>query len=271
MHVQAKAMPAFPLSPGSQNPPITSDTLLAMQQNADHSVHGDPDLDELSALGFIKPLVMFNKSTVWRLIAPELLFGLTLTVAIKEMTTLTHFHVPGDIAKLHTFLGGFLGFLLAMRANAAKDAFMDGRAHLGAIANGLRDVLSAIICVDINEASRHVHFKGAKQGKAGAQLAQRANQQFNDAEDIRRHCNILYAFIRQAVRERAHGFAPEFMAHTADHQLRREWAAGQGRAGSSGAAQAAAADAFVKKNFLADPCSPLVAYMLKPNDGGCSS
>lgn len=203
-------------------------------------------VDETHPIGFLSPLFLWHRDPAMTSNGPELIFGIILLCIVKYVEGQTHFTVPADVAKIHTLLGGFLAFLLAMRANAANHAYIDGRGHLGGMMNGLRQ-----ICLNVYT----LNLDPNDEDEIG---------QVVEAERIRRYCNILYAFIRQAMRESRHGFNPKYMKKFRPEtklQAAMKCAYEDAESDHPGVDHAHVLNQY----YLEDPTMPLISFMLKEN------
>ena len=98
----------------------------------------------------------------------------------------------------HTIAGSILGFLLVFRVNLAYTKFYEAKEALGLVYDGLRNVMVAISSF-MRESSK------AERGFREHTPAQLAQLRL-DLIELLRLTNLLFAFIRQAVREQRHGY-----------------------------------------------------------------
>mmetsp|Transcript_30067 Transcript_30067/g.97866 ORF Transcript_30067/g.97866 Transcript_30067/m.97866 type:complete len:2075 (-) Transcript_30067:133-6357(-) len=113
----------------------------------------------------------------------------------------------------HQVAGGILGFLLVIRTNIAYYRYYEGKKFLGAMYNALRNVN-----VGFNS-----FFRMNRDGETGydANLSEKHQAELTrDHIELRRLSNLLFAFIRQAVREKRHGYPDG--THPKDSELLRE-------------------------------------------------
>ena len=100
----------------------------------------------------------------------------------------------------HTVTGAILGFLLVFRANLSYSKFYEAKEALGLVYDGIRNC-------NVSFAS---FMRQSRDGELGRNYSkeERARRQVmiqNDSKELLRLSSILYAFIRQAIRDQRHG------------------------------------------------------------------
>mmetsp|Transcript_11357 Transcript_11357/g.13423 ORF Transcript_11357/g.13423 Transcript_11357/m.13423 type:complete len:2088 (+) Transcript_11357:378-6641(+) len=108
----------------------------------------------------------------------------------------------------HNVVGVVLSFLLVFRTGMAYDRYYDGKAALGSIYSGIRDLNIAFTVFlrlpkedeENYDTLHHGNLSVDEHNKLLSNLAR-------DRVELLRLTNLLYAFIRQAVREHRHGYS----------------------------------------------------------------
>ena len=99
--------------------------------------------------------------------------------------------IPIDVEAMHGIVGQILGFLIVFRSSQSYGSFVEGRKILGDIANNLREL-------SMNTYTFHVREELTDDAALVAELR----------EKVRRQINLLYAVVRQQIREKQEGFEP---------------------------------------------------------------
>ena len=110
----------------------------------------------------------------------------------------------------HLGVSVVLSFLLVFRADLAYERYYQGKSALGAIHTGIRNlnVATATFLRAHPPMSRHGGKKSViNQRKWAAKNAMRAAALARDRMELFRLTNLLYAFVRQAVRAQRHGYS----------------------------------------------------------------
>lgn len=143
-------------------------------------------------------VALLGNITVWRLCAKS---GNLLTMSAED--TLPE---NCDATQLfatptaHRLVGNITGFLLVFRTYIADYRFYEGKKSLGALFNAIRNV-NVAFCSFLR-----TDLEG-EQAYVGDQAQVEVNTQLSkDHIELRRLSNLLFAFIRQAVREQRHGY-----------------------------------------------------------------
>lgn len=112
----------------------------------------------------------------------------------------------------HLVITGVLAFLLAFRTNIAYYRYYEGKKFLGMLLNAVRNV--NVACVAFVRAPR----EGEEGFEARKEVREELSKELNrDRIELRRLSNVLYGFIRQAIREQRAGY-PD-MPNVTDNQL----------------------------------------------------
>ena len=109
----------------------------------------------------------------------------------------------------HSVAGGIIGFMLVFRTSISYYRFYEGKKYLGHLYDALRNANIAFCS-----------FMRSSESDAGAERFDRALNA--DRVQLRRLSSVLYAFIRQSVREHRHGYKPGCHAPATDASLVEE-------------------------------------------------
>ena len=96
--------------------------------------------------------------------------------------------LPDDVKSMHSTVGTLIAFLMAFRTSQSYTNYVEGRKILGGMCNNLREM-----------AMNTYTFRACLEGEEGDEVAA-------IRRNIRRQINVLYAVIRQHVREYTEGF-----------------------------------------------------------------
>jgi predicted membrane chloride channel (bestrophin family) len=172
-----------------------------------------PALDEESEFAFIYNLFFF-KDTAVEHVWPQLVLawlmcllsnaiywlvkGYNVAAVDDVIDDSNDFHyqpsnawIPIDVEAMHGIVGQILGFLIVFRSSQSYGSFVEGRKILGDIANNLREL-------SMNTYTFHVREELTDDAALVAELR----------EKVRRQINLLYAVVRQQIREKQEGFEP---------------------------------------------------------------
>jgi len=147
-------------------------------------------IDESSEWAFITQVFKLQ-GTVWIDIYPQLLFAwamcfvASLTYWLNDNPTNW---LPDDVKSMHGTVGTLIAFLMAFRTSQSYTNYVEGRKILGGICNNLREM-----------AMTTYTFRANLTGAEGEEVCR-------IRRNIRRQINVLYAVIRQHVREYEEGF-----------------------------------------------------------------
>jgi predicted membrane chloride channel (bestrophin family) len=145
-----------------------------------------------------------------RRVVPQVL----LAAAIGAVANWAKVHMCGADVKLssecsvtfhteaHAICGAIIGFLLVFCANIAYLRYYEARSAVGDIYHGLRNMnieFASFLRAPIAGEPGHVPAKGTDLPDDAASIK-------DDQLELRRLSNVLFAFIRQALREHRHGY-----------------------------------------------------------------
>lgn len=154
-------------------------------------------MSEDSELSFVINIFKWQ-GTALAEIVPQLITVLGLTVVAQLIVYFyPSYELPPDAEAVHKILGSTLGFLVVFRSGQAYSNYVEGRKILGAICNNMREVTQ--VC--------HT-FNAHKDADLDKVVILR--------KTIRRKLMLLYATMRQAVREQHDGFTPGCSIEDAD-------------------------------------------------------
>ncbi|EKU20316.1 membrane protein, partial [Nannochloropsis gaditana CCMP526] len=108
-----------------------------------------------------------------------------------------------DLKIGHGFIGSILGFSIAFRTNAAYDRYYEGRKILSIILENSRSILRDVYSFLLKAPA----FPSPTSSCSSLPVPDDAAV-LVISSDLRRRLNILFAFIRQSVRESLSGFSP---------------------------------------------------------------
>jgi hypothetical protein len=162
-----------------------------------------------------------------------------------------------EMTDIHGILGGVIGFVVAFRLNNSYMTYNEGRRLVGQLMNGLREVVldcySAlpptqptkggdrdedegandtltlrITPPDSSIATATASVPATEKQQAAAAAAYGSSSGDDDAllesaREVRRLCNVLFAFVRQDVREAQHGFLPGSDLEHVGFDARKVW------------------------------------------------
>lgn len=109
----------------------------------------------------------------------------------------------------HSVAGGIIGFMLVFRTSISYYRFYEGKKYLGHLYDAIRNANIAFCS-----------FMRSSESDGGAERFDRALNA--DRVELRRLSSVLYAFIRQSVREHRHGYKPGCHAPATDASLVEE-------------------------------------------------
>lgn len=160
----------------------------------DFWVRENDQRDEVSFMG--KDLSVGLKGVLWflALLWPNIAFALLCSFIAETMPSPPIPFIDetvADLQKIHGFVGTILGFTIGFRTSAAYERYYEGRRLLSRIMESsrsiTRDIYSFLLKPDQEDQEGEVALI---------------------CEDVRRKLNVLFAFIRQSVRESVLGFCP---------------------------------------------------------------
>ena len=148
------------------------------------------ELNEDSLLSFL-----FNTfrcfGTVFENLCGQLILAFLMLAATHfiEADEPSKFKLPDCVVLSYKLFGRMLAFFLVFRLQEAIGAFTDGRRNLDRISGNLRDMIGHVYCSFINDDAPREDVEHARR-------------------EIVRLANLLFALMRQALRESNDGFTP---------------------------------------------------------------
>ncbi|GAB5034670.1 Hypothetical protein NocV09_02001190 [Nannochloropsis oceanica] len=126
-------------------------------------------------------------------------------LSAEDATYLTPLDVKDfpDLKIVHGFVGSILGFSIGFRTNAAYDRYYEGRKILSTILENSRSIIRDVYSFILKTPSPP-SFPPSPPLSAPDDAAVEVV-----SDDIRRRLNVLFAFVRQSVRESLIGFSPD--------------------------------------------------------------
>lgn len=129
----------------------------------------------------------------------------------------------------HSVAGGIIGFMLVFRTSISYYRFYEGKKYLGQLYDSVRNANIAFCSfmrsaedgdvmqrMDAGGNRRRSRFKG---GGATATFVSFDGKLNKDRVELRRLSSVLYAFIRQAIREHRHGYPVDCSVTATDASL----------------------------------------------------
>ena len=115
----------------------------------------------------------------------------------------------------HAVAGGVIGFMLVFRTSISYYRFYEGKKYLGHLHDALRNANVAFCAFLRTNASQEARrSRPSRSGNTLESLPDRleslrrsTKRSTADRVELRRLSNVLFAFVRQSVRERRHGYA----------------------------------------------------------------
>jgi predicted membrane chloride channel (bestrophin family) len=152
------------------------------------------------------PLTFFTvlfryRGTVLPKIMPQTLFAVFVSVLAQVVkiywcgaNITSHSECPLAFSETaHSVAGGIIGFMLVFRTSISYYRFYEGKKYLGNLYDSVRNANIGFNAFMRSSEDEHVH----------AGFSHSLNR---DRVELRRLSSVLYAFIRQAVREHRHGY-----------------------------------------------------------------
>jgi len=149
-------------------------------------------------------------------VLPKLVPQLVVSILVGIFAQVCKLYAPGcgpDIREAsecwitftddaHNVVGVALGFMLVFRVDLAYERYYDAKGTLGAIYNGIRN-LNVAFAVYIRES------KPDEIGYSAKRSAELKNEVAEDRSELLRMTNLMYTFMRQALREYRLGYPGE--------------------------------------------------------------
>jgi len=115
--------------------------------------------------------------------------------------------------EMHAICGAIIGFLLVFCANIAYMKFYEAKSAIGDVYHGIRNMniaFASFLRAPVQGEPGHANYKG-KGKNGGIQIVPGSSAASirNDQLELRRLTNILFAFMRQALREQRHGYSSD--------------------------------------------------------------
>lgn len=213
-----------------------------------------PEMQEESELAFLYN-VFYWSSTAIKAIWPQLVFVwincLLANIVYKYREGFVHptsadvqlygsqdGWLPTDAEKTHSAIASILGFLVVFRSSQGYGSYVEGRKIFGAICNNLREMAMNTYTFNV---------------RSGMDVD--APMVVDCRKRIRRHINLLYAVMRQQLREFHNGFQPgsDLAAKTGEPNFKNgeptpEW------------------NKIWQANWQLDPVKPRIAQLMTFNE-----
>jgi predicted membrane chloride channel (bestrophin family) len=129
----------------------------------------------------------------------------------------------------HAVAGGVIGFMLVFRTSISYYRFYEGKKYLGHLHDALRNANVAFCAFLRTNASQEARrSRPSRSGNTLQSLPDRLEStRFDEAlnrdrVELRRLSNVLFAFVRQSVRERRHGYAEGCRVRATETSLLRD-------------------------------------------------
>ena len=106
----------------------------------------------------------------------------------------------------HSVAGGIIGFMLVFRTSISYYRFYEGKKYLGQLYDSVRNANIAFCSFLRSAEDDNVTHHVAAGNKSKRSLISFNSALNKDRVELRRLSSILYAFIRQAIREHRHGY-----------------------------------------------------------------
>jgi len=181
------------------------------------------------------------RGTVLPRVFPQVLFAVVSSLCAQ---TLKIYWCGADIVShaqcslafsetAHAVAGGVIGFMLVFRTSISYYRFYEGKKYLGHLHDALRNA-NVAFCAFLRtnasqEARRSRPSRPSRSGNTREESlpdrleSTRFDEALNrDRVELRRLSNVLFAFVRQSVRERRHGYAEGCRVRATETSLLRD-------------------------------------------------
>ena len=178
------------------------------------------------------------KGTVLPRVFPQVLFAVVSSLCAQ---TLKIYWCGADIIShaqcslafsetAHTVAGGVIGFMLVFRTSISYYRFYEGKKYLGQLHDALRNAnvaFCAFLRTNAPGTRPRRSGRGLSETSETAETCETCETHLDEAlhrdrVELRRLSNVLFAFVRQSVRERRHGYPKECKVRATETSLLRD-------------------------------------------------
>ena len=167
------------------------------------------------------------KGTVLPRVFPQVLFAVVSSLCAQ---TLKIYWCGADIVShaqcslafsetAHAVAGGVIGFMLVFRTSISYYRFYEGKKYLGHLHDALRNA-NVAFCAFLR--TKVPESEKSDASAPSARFARFDEALNRDRVELRRLSNVLFAFVRQSVRERRHGYPKECKVRATETSLLRD-------------------------------------------------
>ena len=217
-------VPPKPTGPSTDTSKVWKSKTLSIGKQY-QSQHDVPDL-HAGPWSFITTLFKV-KHTVLPRVLPQVLFAVISSLIAQ---TLKIYWCGADIVShsqcsiafsetAHAVAGGVIGFMLVFRTSISYYRFYESKKYLGHLHDSLRNA-NVAFCAFLRTSSRVTSSGATDTGDKNTPAdSKNPSTPFDaalnsDRIELRRFSNVLFAFVRQSVRERRHGYPAECVLNT---------------------------------------------------------